>query len=105
MDSIERLDAFVTDNPTDMEVEGEEMDYMDVDPLVLMLTEEEAYWSHLPLWAMIKLKNWAWEGATHPMEDSVRKIKTIKLVTFAKKIKIVELVTLDRKSTRLNSSH
>ena len=28
------------------------------------------------------------------MEDSVRKIKTIKLVTFAKKIKIVELVTL-----------
>ena len=44
MDSIERLDAFVTVNPTDMEVEEEDTDYKDVDPLVLMLKEEEAYW-------------------------------------------------------------
>ena len=43
---------------------------------------------------MTKLKNWAWEGANHPMEDSVRKIKTVKLVTFAKKIKTVEPVAL-----------
>ena len=44
--------------------------------------------------ATIELKNWAWEGAAHPMEDSVRKIKTVKLVTFAKKIKIAEPITL-----------
>ena len=42
MDSIERLDAFVTDKPTDMEVE-EITDDMDVDPTVLMLGEEGAY--------------------------------------------------------------
>jgi len=43
MDSIERLDAFVTDKPTDMEVEEEITDDMDVDPTVLMLGEEGAY--------------------------------------------------------------
>ena len=32
MDSIEHLDAFVTDNPTDMKVEEEDIDYMDVNP-------------------------------------------------------------------------
>ena len=37
MDSMERLDAFVTDKPTNMEVEEEATDYMDVDPMVLML--------------------------------------------------------------------
>ena len=42
MDSIKRLDAFVTDNPIDMEFEEEDMDYMDVDMPVLMLREEEA---------------------------------------------------------------
>ena len=35
--------AFVTDKPTDMEVEEEDTDYMDVDPIVLMLREERAY--------------------------------------------------------------
>ncbi|KAL0001386.1 hypothetical protein SO802_015167 [Lithocarpus litseifolius] len=40
MDSIERLDTFVTDKPTDMEIDSEGMDYMDKDPSVLMLTEE-----------------------------------------------------------------
>ena len=43
MDSIECLDAFVTNNPTDMEIEEEATDYMDVDPTVLMLREEGAY--------------------------------------------------------------
>ena len=38
--NIERLDAFVIDKPTDMEVEEEAIDYMDVDPTVLMLREE-----------------------------------------------------------------
>ena len=43
--------------------------------------------------ATTELKNWAWEGAAHPMEDSVKKIKTVKSVTFAKKIKTIEPVT------------
>ena len=81
MDSIERLDAFVTDNPIDMENKEEDADYMDVDPPVLMLREEEAYWERPTIMeAMIELKNWAWEGAAHPMEDSVRKIKTVKIL-------------------------
>ena len=42
---------------------------------------------------MIELKNWAWEEAVHPMEDSMKKIKTVKSVILAKKIKTVELVT------------
>ena len=95
MDKIERLDAFVTDKPTDMEAEEEVMDYMDVNPTVLMLREEEAYWEPPAIVeATIELKNWAWEGAAHPMEDSVRKIKTVKSFTFAKKIKTAKPVIL-----------
>ena len=30
--------------------------------------------------------NWVWEGATHPIEDPVKKIKTIKPFTPAKNI-------------------
>ena len=57
MDNIEHLDAFVTDNPTDMEIE-EAMDYMDVDPTVLMLREEGAYWEPLTIVeATTELKN------------------------------------------------
>ena len=60
-----------------------------------MLREEGTYWEPPAIIeAKTKLKNWAWEGATHPMEDSVKKIKTVKLVTLAKKIKTVEPVTL-----------
>ncbi|KAK9998244.1 hypothetical protein SO802_017847 [Lithocarpus litseifolius] len=40
MDSTECLDAFVTDKPTYMEVDEEATDYMDEDPIVLMLREE-----------------------------------------------------------------
>ena len=43
--------------------------------------------------ATTELKNWAWEGAVDLMEDSVRKIKTVKSITFAKKIKTTEPVT------------
>ena len=94
MDSIECLDAFVTDKPTDMEVEEEATDYMDVEPTVLMLREEGAYWEpHAIVEAKTELKNWAQEGATHPMEDSVRKIKIVKSVTFAKKIKTADPIT------------
>ena len=39
-DSMECLDAFVTDKPTDIRVDGEATDYRDVDPTVLMLREE-----------------------------------------------------------------
>ena len=89
MDSIKHLDAFVTDKPTDMEVEE------GVDPIVLMLREEGVYWeSPTIVEAKTELNNWAWEGAAHPMEDYVRKIKTIKSVTFVKKIKTAEPVTL-----------
>ncbi|KAK9986942.1 hypothetical protein SO802_031893, partial [Lithocarpus litseifolius] len=94
MNSIERFDAFMTDKPTDMGIEQEATDYMDIDPAVLMLKEEGAYWEPpVIVEFMIELKNWAWEGATHPMEDSVRKIKTVKSVTFAKKIKTAEPIT------------
>ena len=44
MNSIEHMDAFVINNSTNMEVEEEVTDYMDVDPTVLMLREERAYW-------------------------------------------------------------
>ena len=43
--------------------------------------------------ATTEWKSWAWEGTAHPMKDFVRRIKSIKSVTFAKKIKIAELVT------------
>ena len=94
MDSIECLDAYVTDKPTDMEIDGEGTDYMDEDPMVLMLREEGTHLEPIAIVeATIELKNWAWEGAAHPMEDSVKKIKTIKPITPAKKIKTVELIT------------
>ena len=60
MDNIERLDAFVTDKPTDMEVKEEVTDYMDEDLTVLMLREERAYWEPPTIVeATTKLKNWA----------------------------------------------
>ena len=94
MDSIEHLDAFVTDKPTNMEIDDEATDYMDEDPALLMLREDGTCWETLAIIeATTELKNKAWEGAAHPMEDSVKKIKTVKLVTLAKKIKTVEPVT------------
>ena len=98
MDNIECLNAFVANKPTYMEVEEKSTDYMDVDPTVLMLTEKGAHWEPPTIVEVTtELKNWAWEGAAHPTEYSVRKIKTVKLVTFAKKIKTTELVTLAKK--------
>ena len=98
MDSIERLDVFVTDKLTNMEVEEEITDGTGIDPTVLMQGEEGAYWESFTIvQATTELKNWAWEGATHLMEDSVRKIKIVKLVTFAKKIKTVKSVTFAKK--------
>ena len=44
MDSIERLDAYVTDKPIDIEIDGEGADCMNEDPMVLMLMEEETHW-------------------------------------------------------------
>ena len=58
MDSIEHLDAFVTDEPTDMEVKEEATDYMDIDLAILMLREEGAYWEPFAiLEAKTELKN------------------------------------------------
>ena len=34
----------MTNKPTNMEIKEEATDYMDVDPSVLMLKEEGAYW-------------------------------------------------------------
>ena len=77
-----------------MEIEEDVTDYMDVDNPVLMLREEGAYNEPLAIVeATIKLKNRAWEGATHPVEDSVRKIKTVKSVTFSKRNKTIRPIT------------
>ena len=61
MDNIKRLDAFVTDKPTNMEIDEEATDYMDEDPAVLMLREEGTYWE-LPtiVEATIELKKRVW---------------------------------------------
>ena len=95
MDNIKCLDAFMTNKPIDMEIDDEATDYMDEDHAVLMLREEGIYWEPPTIIeATIELKNQAWEGVAHPMVDSVKKIKTVKLVTLAKKIKTIEPVTL-----------
>ena len=60
MDSIKRLNAYMTDKPTDMEIYGGGMDYMDEDPLVLMLREEGTRWEPPTIVkATTELKNWA----------------------------------------------
>ena len=87
MDSIECLDAYVSDKPTDMEIDVEGTDYMDEDPMVLMLREEGTHCEPPTIVeAIIELKNWAWEGIAHPMEDSVKKIKTVVPITPTKNI-------------------
>ena len=71
MDSIECLDAYMSYKPIDMGVNDENIDYMDENPMVLMLREEETHWEPgAIIEATTELKNWAWEGAAHPMEDS-----------------------------------
>ena len=49
MDSIECLDAYVPDQPIDMEIDGESTNYMNEDPTVLMLREKGLTRSQLPL--------------------------------------------------------
>ncbi|KAK9993225.1 hypothetical protein SO802_022928 [Lithocarpus litseifolius] len=44
MDNIEHLDAYASDKCIDMEIDGESIDYMDKDPVVLMLREERTNW-------------------------------------------------------------
>ena len=51
-----------TGKPTDMEIDDEGVDYMDEDPLILMLREEGTHWEMLAIIkATTELKNWAWE--------------------------------------------
>ena len=58
MDSIERLDAYVSGKPIDMEVDGESTYYMDENPRVLMLREEGTHWEPATIVeATTKLKN------------------------------------------------
>ena len=87
MDNIERLDGYVFDKSTDMEVDGEGLDCMDEDPRVLMLKKEGTYQELAAIIeATTELKNQAWEGATHPIEDPLEKIKTTKPFTPTKSI-------------------
>ena len=95
MDNIEHLDAYVTDKPTDMEIDGRGIDYVDENPLVLILREEGTCQESLAIIkATIELKNWAREVAAQPMEDSTMKIKTVEPITLIKKIKTIEPVIL-----------
>ena len=58
IDSIKRLDAFMNDKPTNMEIDEEAIDYMDEDLAVLMLREEGTYWEPPAIVeATTKLKN------------------------------------------------
>ena len=58
MDSIEHLDAFVTNKRTDIEIDDKAIDYMDEDPTVLMLKQEGIYWEPLAIVeATTELKN------------------------------------------------
>ena len=60
MDSIERMDAYLANKPTDMEIDGEATYHMDEDPMVLMLSEEGTHWEPPTIVeATTKLKNWA----------------------------------------------
>ena len=87
MDSIEHLDAYVTGKPTDMEIDTQGTNYMDEDPMVLMLREKGTRWEPAAIIeATIELKNQAWEGAAHPKKDSSKKIKTVEPITPAKNI-------------------
>ena len=44
MDSIEHLDAHVTDKSANMEIDNKGTYYIDEDPMVLMLREEGTHW-------------------------------------------------------------
>ena len=60
MDSIEHLDAYVIDKPANMEIDTKGTDYMDEDPMVLMLREEGTYREPPTIIeATTELKNWA----------------------------------------------
>ena len=94
MDIIEPLNAFVIDKPINMEINEEAMNYMDEDLAILILREERTYQEPPAIVeTTTELKNYAWEGAAHPIEDSVKKIKTVKSVTLAKKINTVKPIT------------
>ena len=87
MDNIERLDDYVFDKPTNMDVDGEGQDYMDEDPRVLMLKDEGTQWELAAITkTTTKLKNWEWKGAAHPMEEPLEKTQTTKPFTPTKSI-------------------
>ena len=87
MDSLDRLEDCVFDKPTNTDVDGEGQDYMDEDPRVLILREQGTHYEPVAITkATTELKNQAWEGATHPMEDPLEKTKTTKPFTPIKSI-------------------
>jgi len=86
-DNIECLDGYAFNKLVDMEVDGESPNYMDEDPWVLVLKEEGTHWELATIVeAMTELKNWAWEGATHPKEDLLEKFKITEPFTPIKNI-------------------
>ena len=77
----------MTDKPTDMEIDTKGTDYIDEDPMVLMLKRERTRWKPPAIVeAITELKHWAWEGAAHPIEDPLEKFKTIEPLTPSKNI-------------------
>ena len=87
MDNIEHLDAYVSDKPIDMEADGENTDYINKEPMELMLREERTHQEpNTIVETVTELKNWAWERAAHPMEDFLEKIKTVEPLTPTKNI-------------------
>ena len=77
----------MTDKPTDMEIDTKGTDYIDEDPMVLMLKGERTRWKPPTIVeATTELKHWAWEGAAHPMEEFSMNIKTVEPITLAKNI-------------------
>ena len=50
----------MSDKPIDIEIDGEGIDYMDEDPMELMLREEGTHWEPFAIVeATTELKNWA----------------------------------------------
>lgn len=60
MDNLDRFEDYALDKATYMDVDGEDQDYMDEDPKVLMLREEGTHYKPTAITvAIIELKNWA----------------------------------------------
>jgi len=79
MDNLSQSESYTLERVVDVEVKEEDEDHMDEDPRVLVLREGGTHEKQVAITdAITKLKNWAWEGATHPMGDPLVKTKPTK---------------------------